>query len=71
VNTKYAHKKIDEVTGKSRCTSSGCIKSKDGTILMEKCDILNRWSEYIEELFDDNRVSKPNIKKGIEGPPIS
>ena len=37
---------------------------------MEKGDILNRWSEYIEELFDDNRASKPNIKKNIEGPPI-
>jgi len=70
VNTKYAHQKINEITGKSRCTSSGCIKSKTGTILMEKHDILSRWSEYIEELFDDNRASKPNIKKNIEGPPI-
>jgi exonuclease III len=70
VNTKFAHQKINEITGKSRCTSSGCIKSKNGTVLMEKGDILNRWSEYIEELFDDNRASKPNIKKNIEGPPI-
>jgi hypothetical protein len=70
VNTKYAHKNIDEITGKSRCTSSGCIKSKSGAILMEKSDILNRWSEYIAELFDDNRASKPNIKKNIEGPSI-
>jgi hypothetical protein len=70
LNTKYAHQKINEITGKSRCTSSGCIKSKNGTILMDKQDILNRWSEYIEELFDDNRASKPNIKKSIEGPPI-
>jgi hypothetical protein len=67
VNTKYAHKKSDEITGKSRCTSSGCIKSKNGSILMEKSDILNRWSEYIGELFDDNRLPKPNIKKNIEG----
>ena len=37
---------------------------------MDKQDILNRWSEYIEELFDDNRASKPDIKKNIEGPPI-
>ncbi|CAF1302854.1 unnamed protein product [Adineta ricciae] len=70
INTKYAHMKIDEITGKSRCTSSGCIKSKSGTILMEKHDILNRWSEYIEELFDDNRAAKPIIKKNIEGPTI-
>ncbi|CAF3582803.1 unnamed protein product [Rotaria socialis] len=70
VNTKYAHRRIDEITGKSRCTSSGCIKSKSGTILMEKHDILNRWSEYIGERFDDNRAPKPNIKKNIEGPSI-
>ena len=37
---------------------------------MEKRDILNRWSECIEELFDDNRTSKPNIKKNIEGSSI-
>ena len=36
VSTKYAQEKINEVTGKSRCTSFGCIKSKSGTILMEK-----------------------------------
>jgi hypothetical protein len=70
VNTRYAHKKINEITGKSTCTSSGCIKSKTGSILMEKSEILNRWSEYIQELFDDDRLPKPNIKKNIEGPPI-
>ena len=26
VNTKYAHKKINEIKGKSRCTYSSCIK---------------------------------------------
>jgi hypothetical protein len=59
VNTKYAHQKINEITGKSRCTSSGCIKAKNRTILLEKSDILNRWSEYIEELFDDSMMPKP------------
>ena len=70
VNTKYTYKKINEITRKSTCTSSGCIKSKNGSILMAKSEILNRWSEYIQELFDDDRLPKPNIKKNIEGPPI-
>ena len=70
INTKNAHKKINEITGKPRYTSSGCIRSKSGTILIEKNEILNRWSEYIEELFDDNRMSKRNIRKNMEGPPI-
>ena len=70
INTKNARKKVNEITGKPRCTSSGCIRSKSGTILIEKNEILDRWSEYIEELFDDNRMFKPNIRKNMEGPPI-
>ena len=37
---------------------------------MEKDEILERWSEYIEELFDDERGQKPVIRKNIEGPRI-
>ena len=43
------------------CMSSGCIESKDGTLIMEKNQILERWSEYIEELFDDERGQKPVV----------
>ena len=68
VNSKYAHKKIDEITMKTRYIISDCIKSKSGIILRGERGITNRWSEYIEELFNDNRTSKPNIKKNIGGP---
>ncbi len=37
---------------------------------MDKDEVLNRWSEYIEELFYDERGEKPLIKKNIEGPEI-
>ena len=37
---------------------------------MEKDAILERWSEYIEELFDYERGQKPVIRKNIEGPSI-
>ena len=70
INTKNIHKKINEITRKPRCTSSGCIRSKSGTILIEENEVLNRCSEYIGELFDDNRMSKPNIRKNMEGLPI-
>ena len=36
----------------------------------KKNEILNRWLEYIEELFDDDRMSKPSVKKNMEGPSI-
>ncbi|KAG1673509.1 Craniofacial development protein 2 [Nymphon striatum] len=70
-DSKYMHSKIKDISGiKSRYTSTNCIKSKEGIMLMEKEDILNRWSEYVEELFMDNRGSKPELIKNIDGPPI-
>ena len=37
---------------------------------MDKADILKRWSDYIEELFDDDRGDQPNITRPMQGPPI-
>ena len=69
-NTALMHKKIKLLSNRRTCSSSGCIKSKDGTLVMEREDILKRWSEYIEELFYDDRGQKPLIRKNIEGPRI-
>ena len=69
-NTALMHKKIKLLSNRRTCSSSGCIKSKDGTLIMEREDILKRWSEYIEELFYDDRGQKPLIRKNIEGPRI-
>ncbi|XP_037776725.1 uncharacterized protein LOC119573587 [Penaeus monodon] len=64
------YRKIKEVTGFKGCSSTGCIKSKNGEVLMEKDKILERWTEYIGELFADYRGNKPEIRKAIEGPKI-
>ena len=69
-DSKYMHTKIKELSGKKGCSSSGCIKSKQGSILMDKQDVLDRWAEYIEELFEDERGERPVIKKELDGPPI-
>ena len=72
-DSKYMHSKIKEVSGKKggiNASVANGIKSKEGTILMEKEDSLNRWSEYIEELYDDDRGEKPVISKNMDGPPI-
>ena len=61
------HRKIKEITGHRSCSSAGCIKSKEGTVLVEKVKILERWNEYIGELFHDNRWEKPTIYKPMEG----
>ena len=36
------HKKIKEISGRNICSSSGCIKSKTGDVIMEKEQALRR-----------------------------
>ena len=64
------HKKIKEMTGFKGCSSTGCLKSKEGEIITEKEQILERWTEYIGDLFADDRGDKPEIRKSMEGPEI-
>ena len=68
--TTSVYKKNKKITGNSTCSSSGCIKSKEGTKIVEKYKILERWIEYIQELFHDNRRDKPPIPKNMDGPKI-
>ena len=70
-NNHRVYKRINEISGrKSGCTGSGCIKAKDGTMHVEKDAILNRWTEYVEELFHNVRGSMPSFPDLIEGPNI-
>ncbi len=48
-DTKSMHARIREITGKRTCSATGCLKSKEGNIIMDKDKILERWSEYIGE----------------------
>ena len=72
-DTKSMHAKIKEISGrKNACSSSGCIRAKDGTIVIEKDKILERWAEYIKDLYEDeNRHEDFNVRNNFEGPPIS
>ena len=55
-NPQLMHAKIKEATRKYQtCSSANCIKANRGTIIMEKEKLLERWKEYICELFEDNR----------------
>ena len=66
------HSKVKQVTNKHRtCSSVTCIEAKDGTIIMEKEKILDRWVECIEELFEDNRKDKYMIRTQKENLPIT
>ena len=70
-NPQLIHEKVKSLSKPKKCTSSGCIKGKDGSIIMDNEKILNRWEEYISELYDDEeRGVKIEIRKNMDGPPI-
>ena len=72
-DSKSMHARIREmiqISGKRICSAPGCLKSREGNIIIEKEKILERWSEYISELYHDERGDKPPIMKNFDGPPI-
>ena len=69
-DVRNMHQEIREVIGKKCYTSSECIYRKDRSMTLEQVDILDRWTEYLEDLFDDERGDKPVIRKELEGPSI-
>jgi len=65
------HWKIKEISGhRPTAFSSGCIQSKEGNIITEKHKVLETWTEYLGELFKDDRENKPTINKNLDGPAI-
>ena len=68
--SKLMHDEIKKLTGKKRSNEpSLSIKDKNGKLLHDKDKILERWKEYIGELFDDNRPEMPSMVNS-DGPPI-
>ena len=64
------HREVKELTGDKRSSKMrGNVRSKDGTLLFEKEQVLGRWNEYIGELFDDVRPEITEIQNQ-DGPPI-
>ncbi|GFO16201.1 endonuclease-reverse transcriptase [Plakobranchus ocellatus] len=64
------YRNVEELIGKKKASATGCLKAKNGEIIMEKDKILERWSEYIKELFDDERKEIEVMKGNFAGPPI-
>ena len=50
------YKKIKELTPKQHI-STQTIKDKDGNLLSEPEKILERWAQYVEELYNDSRCA--------------
>ncbi|GFO32139.1 RNA-directed DNA polymerase from mobile element jockey-like [Plakobranchus ocellatus] len=64
------YRNIEEITGKRTFLSTGCIKVINGDIIIDKEKILERWAEYIRELFKDDRKDHNIMKNNFAGPPI-
>ena len=64
------HSQFKLVTGRKRgYNTATCIEDKKGDIIMEKVEVISRWSEYIGELYnDDNRGAIPDIAAEVESP---
>jgi hypothetical protein len=67
---KKMHMKIREMTGSSRKREEGCIRDKDGNVLFDKEDVLERWTEYVEELYKDERGDMPMFDPDDSGEEI-
>jgi len=53
------YKKVKEMIPKKH-TNTQSIKDKYGNLLHDSQDILEKWAQYVEELYDDNRNSSDN-----------
>jgi len=54
------HSKIKLVTSRTkRRNDCSCIENKSGKILFDSKQIVERWKEYIEELYEDERDLAP------------
>ena len=51
-------------------TRSTIVKDRNGNILSERIDVLDRWREYVEGLYRDDRGEKPEFDGCEPGPPI-
>ena len=61
---------IRELSGKKGMARSTVIKDRNGDILTDRADVLERWRQYVEELYSDQRGDKPEFDTIDPGPPI-
>ena len=71
-NSHVFYEALREISGKKKPPRSNCIQDKNGNILMETKDILNRWADYVRELYaDPNRKEQATFVSGQDqGMPI-
>ena len=54
------HRKKKEMTTKQHKVELG-VKSKDGVMIRDKEQLTERWKEYVEELYNDAKITKREL----------
>src|SRR5215469_12186722 len=64
------YEKLSNLTRVRMYKQGKIIKKKDETVVIGKEEIMDKWVEYISELFRDKRQENISIQYNGEGPPI-
>ena len=64
------YEKVKKITCNTGYKTGKAIKTSEGKVVMETEEVVGRWSEYISELFMDDRPADVDINYNVEGPPI-
>ena len=60
--TKEMHAKVKEMSTKKRSKSgTKRIRDKNGKMLFDSNDVINRWVEHVTELYHDERGDPPDV----------
>ena len=70
-DTFNIHRKIKEAAGIYKKKDIGNIMDKNNKIIIESAEKLNRWEEYIKELFEDDEKMETIEPRGRNGPAIT
>ena len=63
-DSQLMHCRIKELTNKNKHANTKCIKAKDQSVITGKDKIMQRWKEYIFDLYEDKkRGTWPIIKR--------
>ena len=63
--TREMYENVRDVAGTNRKESGNSgIKNKEGKVLFDLQEIQDKWTEYIEELFNDERREIPQMDNG-------
>jgi len=60
-NSFNVHRKVKDLTRKAKSRSATRLVDRNGHVIINKQEILDRWKSYVEELFHDNRPHSPQL----------